>query len=398
MADTTPENGPQYTGGLQGEIEQLEHKIEILRERLDLALSAGKLAWWEMHVPSGMVTFNINKILMLGYSRDEFDNTVHYKRFMEMVHPDDYESTMNAMKYHILGLKEIYETEYRIKTKNGDYKWFYDRGSITDYDENRQPLLVKGIVFDNTARKEAELALKKSEAELRQANLAKDRFFSIIAHDLKSPFNSLMGLADMLYERYHKFDDAKKLELIDKIKNTSESTFELLNDLLDWSRAESNNIRINFEELNVHKLVQDVLHLMLTNVNYKNIHLLNHVEENVTIFADVNLTETVFRNVISNAIKFTPVGGHITVESKEKTGYVEICISDDGIGIPLDKLNNLFHIENKYHTQGTEKETGTGLGLIVTKEFMEKNKGRIRIESKENIGTAIYLTFQKPST
>lgn len=381
---------------LQQEKIRLENELTTIRERLDLSLSAGNLAWWEMDVSSGMVTFNKNKIRMLGYSEKEFGTTVHYKKFMDLVHPDDYEPAMQAMRNHLTGKSNLYEVEYRIRMKNGNYKWFYDRGSITDYDENKQPLKIKGIVFDNSERKQAEEALLKSESKLRNANMAKDRFFSIIAHDLRSPFTSLLGLTDLLNERYNEFTENKKIEIISNLQEVSNNTYNLLTNLLDWSRAESDSIKIEFNVLNLRNLVENVVGLMVPNADKKEIELSNNVHPDTMIFADANLTETVLRNLVSNAIKYTKKGGRIYIEGNEVDHKIDVTVTDNGVGIPPNKLNYLFCIDRKYQTPGTNQEMGTGLGLIVCKEFMEKNKGDIWVESELNKGTTFHLQFKKP--
>ncbi len=380
---------------LQKEKIRLENDLTLIHERLDLSLSAGNLAWWEMNVQTGMVTFNKNKILMLGYTEEEFGTTVHYQKFMELVHPDDNDIAMNAMRDHMNGKSNLYEVEYRIRMKNGKYKWFYDRGSITDYDENKRPLIIKGIVFDNSERKKAEEELIRSESKLRNANLAKDRFFSIIAHDLRSPFTSLLGLTDLLYEKYHDFSENKKIELLKNLQEVSNNTYNLLINLLDWSRAESDGIKIHFSNVNLHNIVGNVLDLMEANANKKEIEMSNDIHPDLTVHADRNLTETVIRNLVSNAIKYTKNNGFIRLEGTDLENRVEVCVIDNGVGIPPNKVNFLFCIDRKYQTPGTNDESGTGLGLIVCKEFMEKNKGEIWVESTLNVGTTFHLQFRK---
>jgi PAS domain S-box-containing protein len=381
---------------LKIEKQRLENEILVLRERLNLTLSVGNLAWWEMHLPTGMVVFNNNKIEMLGYTEEEFGSKVHYEKFMDLVHPDDYDKAMQAMRDHLTGTAEIYETEYRIRMKNGDYKWYYDRGSITEYDDDKQPLMIKGIVFDNSTRKKYEEALIKSESELRNANAAKDRFFSIIAHDLKSPFTSLIGLTELLHNHFHKYDNNKRLDLIKKILDTSDNTYQLLSDLLDWSRAEADNIQINLKELELNHLIDNVLTTVLPAAKRKNIDIKNQIKPETIILADENLTQTVFRNIISNAVKFTPENGRVLIGALEKHDIVEAFVNDNGVGIPFEAMDKLFQISYKYQTLGTNKESGTGLGLIVSHEFMEKNQGKIHVESQVNQGTTFYLTFNKP--
>ncbi|MDZ7816388.1 MAG: PAS domain-containing protein [Planctomycetota bacterium] len=158
---------------LKKENEKLRRELAIITERLELSLSAGNLAWWDWDVSENKVTFNELKVKMLGYEMADFRD-VGYQAFTDLLHPDDYEPAMQAMRDHLSGKKKLYEVEYRIKTSSGEYKWFYDRGSVTDYDEDGKPTRLKGIVFDITSRKRAEMVreqlieqLKKSLKEVR---------------------------------------------------------------------------------------------------------------------------------------------------------------------------------------------------------------------------------------
>ena len=158
---------------LRLENQRLKRELDTITERLELSLSAGNLAWWDWDVKANRVTFNELKVKMLGYEMSDFEN-VGYQAFTDLLHPDDHEKAMQAMRDHLSGEKELYEVEYRIKTSTGEYKWFYDRGSATDYDEEGKPLRLKGIVFDITERKRAEMVreqliekLKKSLKEIK---------------------------------------------------------------------------------------------------------------------------------------------------------------------------------------------------------------------------------------
>jgi PAS domain S-box-containing protein len=379
---------------LQNEKVRLENELAMIRERLDLSLSAGNLAWWEMNIQTGMVTFNRNKFLMLGYTEEEFGMVVHYTKFMDLVHPDDYEQAMNAMRKHLSGQEDLYEVEYRIQMKNGNYKWFYDRGSITEYDENQRPRMLKGIVFDYTERKRSQEALKESEAKLSEVNQAKDKFFSIIAHDLKSPFTSFIGLTDLLYTNFEIFNNERKLQLIESIHSVAGNTYSLLNNLLEWSRAESNLINIKRQRLQLKPLVDNVIKLLCPNADKKKIKLTSLIPSNLHVVADHYLTDAVFRNLISNAIKFTKEGGFVEINAESDGSVVRAKVTDTGVGIPEKEIKHLFSIEHKYQTPGTSDELGTGLGLIICKEFMEKNQGSIEVSSEEEKGTTFTLVFE----
>jgi len=242
-----------------------------------------------------------------------------------------------------------------------------------------------------------ELTLQKEEIqkvvfELEKANKTKDKFFSIIAHDLKSPFNSLLGFSDLLLKN-HKIIDEKERETFIKIINESSlKTFKLLENLLTWARSQTGKIAFSKEIINVSDLITETVTLLEEPARKKEIKLVLDDEKDLLVNADKNMIDTVIRNLVSNAIKFTPKGGVIIVNSQTVTDennqlFAEISVKDSGVGIPLEIQSKLFKITENVTTKGTEQETGTGLGLILCKEFIEKHTGKIWVESEIDKGS-----------
>lgn len=231
--------------------------------------------------------------------------------------------------------------------------------------------------------------LQIQNKELEESNQTKDKFFSIISHDLKSPFNTVLGFSDILLENHKNYDDEKREEIIRYVNTSANSAFKLLENLLTWSQSQSNVIKYMPEKLNLKLLLCETMVNLQELANQKNIQISDTIPENESIIADENMITTVLRNLISNAIKFTNNGGNIVVSSNKQasSNLLEISIEDTGVGIPKDKICDLFRIDTNISTPGTEEETGTGLGLILCKEFVEKNNGEIWVESAVDKGS-----------
>ncbi len=242
-------------------------------------------------------------------------------------------------------------------------------------------------------RKRAETALLESENKLREANAAKDKFFSIIAHDLRNPFNAVIGFSNLLRENISEFDINEISEYIGYINDSAINAYTLLGNLLDWARSQTNSIQFKPEAVNISDIIHSTLVILSGEATKKSITLSNQITPDSLVLADNNMVSTVFRNLISNAIKFTRTGGLITIFSCLCNGFYEFTVEDNGVGIQQKDLEKLFRIDTKVYTKGTAEESGTGLGLILCKEFIEKNNGTIRVESEPGKGSRFIFTL-----
>lgn len=237
--------------------------------------------------------------------------------------------------------------------------------------------------------------LEKTNLKLEELNKTKDKFFSIIAHDLRSPFNTIFGFSELLQQKKDNLEPEKRNTFIDAIFTSSKRIYSLLENLLQWSRMQTERIKFGPKDFLITIVVDDVLDLLHENAASKKISIDNKVNKKLTVHADVDMVNTVLRNILSNSIKFTPEGGNIQLIAEEQKNNVLISISDNGIGIPDVDIPKLFRIDESISTKGTVGESGTGLGLVLCKEFVEKNGGQIWVESKEGVGTTIYFTLPK---
>ncbi len=248
----------------------------------------------------------------------------------------------------------------------------------------------------NTQKKEILLQsneLKKQHNELQLLNATKDKFFSIVAHDLRTPFGTLINMSSSINENFADYETSFIQDRLSDIENSSRDAHQLLENLLEWARSQTNQISITPEQYNLHKLISTCIAPLTSTADHKHIDINNLVDANTKIFVDKNTFSTVIRNLISNALKFTPIEGQILIEVRTNLRHLELRISDSGVGIKPENLTKIFNIANGMTTRGTSQEKGSGLGLILCKEFVEKNGGTISAESVENKGSTFIITM-----
>jgi signal transduction histidine kinase len=228
---------------------------------------------------------------------------------------------------------------------------------------------------------------KKIEQQLIETNGTKDRFFSIIAHDLRNPFNSIVDLITLINEHAEMLSKEDIMEMITELYTNAEKTKELLEGLLQWRKVQSGEIQVEAQSFDLKTITNDTISILSPHAESKQIKIIARVEENITAVADKNMIATVIRNLISNAIKFTPKNGRITVSCYNDTDKLFIHIKDTGMGIEKEDIDKLFRIDKKVSRNGTANEKGSGLGLILCKEFVEKNGGKISVVSTPGEGS-----------
>jgi len=252
-----------------------------------------------------------------------------------------------------------------------------------------------GISFIRLTESEREAAriIKESESKLKELVATKDKFFNIVAHDLKNPFTSLLGSSELLYNNIDQMsvENIRKLALI--LNDSAKGGYSILQNLLDWSRSETGLLKFNPENINLRIVVNESLDNVQLQVANKGISAISEVGEDFFIFTDKNMINTVLRNLISNAVKYTYKKGTVVVRAKKNAKECIITVKDSGIGIEKEKIETLFRLENSLSLPGTEKEQGTGLGLKLCKEFTERMGGRIWVESKDGKGSEFNFTI-----
>jgi signal transduction histidine kinase len=237
------------------------------------------------------------------------------------------------------------------------------------------------------ARVKTHLELTFARQELKELNTTKDKFLSIIAHDLKNPLQILMLSADILHAGYDSFDEDKRKDHILKFLINSRRISELVENLLDWARSQGGGMECKPRRTDIAVLVDENMDLLKESAQKKNIAVTSKIKEGTFVFADGNMMRTVIRNLLSNAVKFTHPGGTVTVTASEKNKNLEIRVTDTGVGIQAEDIPGLFRIDVRKTAKGTAQERGTGLGLILCKEFVEINNGSITVSSTPGKGS-----------
>ena len=242
-------------------------------------------------------------------------------------------------------------------------------------------------------RKRAEAALTESQQNLHSANAAKDKFFSIIAHDLRNPFNTIIGFSNVLRENFNELDIKEKTHFIELINDAAVNSYNLLGNLLDWARSQTNTISFMPMKIDLGEIIMATQSMLRGDAQKKSITVVDMVPEGIYVKADNNMIATIVRNLLTNAIKFTRNDGMVSVSYRMVDNKHEITFGDNGVGIAAENIDKLFIIDTKVATTGTAGEPGTGLGLILCREFIQKNSGTIRVESEEGKGSRFIITL-----
>jgi two-component system sensor histidine kinase/response regulator len=237
--------------------------------------------------------------------------------------------------------------------------------------------------------------LEEQKEELAQLNASKDKFFSIIAHDLRSPLTALLTYTRFAAESLTSFSQDELQEMVDNLRDTSENLYELLENLLDWSRIQGGMMKFYPQKVNIRDVLRRNLALFEPNARQKQIILKSSIQEKMFAYVDEKMVDAIIRNLISNALKFTPTNGHIEVNASQNEEFLKVSVADTGIGVSKEDLPKLFRIDERYRDSGTEGEMGTGLGLILCKELIEKSGGQIWAESEIGKGSTFIFTLPR---
>lgn len=319
-----------------------------------------------------------------GYKPEEFQKDKNL--FLKIIHPDNKEELKEHMKN--LNSPVTGKLEFKIIKKNGD---------IRVIRHNCQPVFdEKGEFIGRRASNRNATDRWLAEQKLKEEIANKDKFFSIISHDLRSPFTALLGYSQMLDEEFDSLTQEEIKNSISSLRKTSKNVFQLLEGLLEWSRAQSDRIEFKQELVDLFEASKNVEILLKNVAAQKGINYLNQILKNTIVFADENMVNTILRNLVSNAIKFTNPGGIVNISSSEGQDKITVIVSDTGKGMTKNELDQLFKINVHFTTIGTNNEVGAGVGLILCKELIEKNGGEIWAESEPGKGSKFYFTLNKP--
>lgn len=335
------------------------------------------LAEWSTEAMKRETGYAFNDVFADGNSWSEF------------IHPEDHKLMFQILRRMISNITDI--SEYRVLTKSGEIIWVQTYSKPVWDEKEKRVVRVVGASQDITERKIAEEKIKAFNQELRILNSNKDKFFSIIAHDLKSPFSALLGYTEMMMQDYDSMSDDEKKNTIAQVRNVVSNVYNLLENLLNWSRIQTGRLKYTPEKIDVELLVEKTISLFNETALKKTINFKFNPVGKIFAYADENMVYTVLRNIVSNAIKFSNKNDEIRIVCSVSNERVEILVSDDGVGILDEDIKKIFNIGVHHSTYGTDKEAGSGLGLLLSKELIEMNKGELEIKSELNYGTEIKI-------
>ena len=324
---------------------------------------------------------------LYGYTYDDLIHDLGTNLSDFSAHPEIGEIMSTCIKD-----KESIVYSVQDKSKSGQQIWAQTTLTpILDKDGS----IIKLVTIDSDICKikEAEEEISKQRDDLKELNAAKDKFFSIISHDLKNPFSVLLSVTEALLEGFSQLSDEEKSVSIQRINKSANLLFNLLDNLLQWSMSQTGRLQYIPEKADLRTIVFGNISLLRMNADNKDIDLSTNIPEKTYVHADVDMIKTVIRNLLTNAIKFNKKGGKVEVTALKKHDFYEISVSDSGIGLSEEDKNKLFRIDVKNKTIGTSREKGTGLGLILSKEYIEKNGGKIWVESKPDKGSRFIFTL-----
>lgn len=380
------------------ERKRADEKLRESEQQLQFVLKGSQLGFWDWDLEADKVTRNDRWAEMLGYSAKEIEFSVD--QWSDLIHPEDRENAIKSIQNHLEGKTEIHRTEYRMKHKDGHYIWVLDQAQAVKRNADGKVIRMSGTHSDITELKKTEERIKRQNEKLQKSNAEKDKFFSIIAHDLKSPFNAILGFSELFVDLVsaNELDREEAIKFAKIISDSSNKVVDLLTNLMEWSRSQTGRIAVHPVQFNLKEVVDETAVLFNETLKQKSITFENNAMENLEVISDKDMISTVVRNLVSNAAKFTPSGGKIIVSAAAEPEQIKITVRDTGIGIPEAILDKLFTIGENYSTPGTENEEGTGLGLIICKEFVEKLGGRIWAESQPGKGSAFIFTIPSSPT
>ena len=373
------------------EIGSINNNLTKERDLIQKYLNLVEVLILSFNTDGSIQMVNRKGLEILGYEKDELQNKNWFKTCLPQ--PQGMEQIFPIYKEILAGNIESFEHfENEIITKTGEKRliaWH------NNYLRNENGVIEASISSgeDITDRKQAELKIQQQNMELIKLNTDKDRFISILAHDLKSPFGSLVGFSELLLANIRKYDISKIEKHLTNIYNSAQNIYSLLDDLLMWARSQSGHLQFEPNEYNFAKLNADIIQVLTPTANAKKITINQFADSDIIVYADIDMLKTVLRNLISNAIKYTNCEGTIDITANKSPSEITISVSDNGVGIAPQNLSKLFDMAQKHTTSGTSGEKGTGLGILLCKEFVEKHGGRIWVESELGQGSTFKFTL-----
>jgi PAS domain S-box-containing protein len=363
----------------------IANQMEFSNTRLNLAIEGANEGLWDIDLEKNQLYTNDRCITMLGYKKGELE--LDYSKLWSSIHPDDRNKVREAFDNHLNGENEKFDAVYRLKAKDNNWKWILDHGRVVMRSPEGKPLRFMGTRLDINDQKENEL-------KLHQLVETQDKLFSIIAHDLRGPIGSFAQGIELLTDGTLTDENLKK-RLMEELRKTSQTTYRLLENLLNWSISKANIMNIEPEPLRIKQLIEENLKLLAAFTLQKSIRIKVEADDSLMAFADRDSVNLVLRNLLNNAVKFTPTLGMVKISAHDAGQKVELQVNDTGIGMSRELVENLFKLNNYNSSLGTNNEKGSGIGLVLCKDVVERNGGSIWAESIPGSGSSFRFTLPR---
>jgi len=373
------------TGNIANALERKQYLNQFKNSemRLRLALDGAREGMWDWDLQKDEIYFTDIGYEIIDQDLDESLGKGH--KWQSLIHPDDWGWVSELFIDHKKSKIDYFEATFRVIGKSGKEKWILNHGRIIERDKDGLATRAIGTLIDISKQKETEEQLKRLLA-------TKDKLFSIISHDLRGPIGSFMQVIELLTSDIQITPDVQDSLLLE-LKDMSKNTFYLLENLLSWSRSQRSEIVYNPRTIIVNELIKENISLLANAAGQKTITLQFETKANYSAYADYDMVNLVVRNLLSNGIKFTRVGGLIVIHISDRKEFIEVEIADNGVGMSQEVADKLFTDNNFHSTYGTGNEKGSGLGLVLCKDFVHRNGGSIRVESVQDKGSRFIFTL-----
>jgi PAS domain S-box-containing protein len=375
----------------QESVDRLQKKVSELSEshaQSSRALFGGDLAWWDWDYKTGNMTFNENRARMLGYGVGELPQK--YDKIVRMIHPDDYKDTIARLQRHLSGTHPNYEAEFRLKTKSGEWRWFFDKGKIVETDILGNPTRLAGVLIDIHERKNIENELVVIRDKTIAESRAKSSFLVSMSHDIYTPMAGVIGMAEIL--KQSKLSQ-EQVEYLNTIVKSATNLLSILNDIIEISKLEAGKLEFHEKPFSIHQVIEEITGSFVEKVHEKGLEILSFQDPNipVEVVGDPVRLRQVMRILADNALKFTE-NGEIRIEAHflewdDETVKVKFNVCDTGIGISEAGMKMLFTSFGKLDTPESKKYSGGGLGLAIARKLIDRMNGHITVESTPGTGT-----------
>ncbi|MBN1491792.1 MAG: PAS domain S-box protein [Phycisphaerae bacterium] len=371
-----------------------EQALRQSEERLELALKGAALGLWDVHVPTGQAVFNDRWAEMLGYSLDELEP--HFDTWRRLLHPDDRARAERAFQLHVEGKWPFFETEFRMRTKAGNWKWIFVRGKAVEQGPGGRALRVAGTHLDITERKATEATLRAAKEAAEEASRMKSRFLANVSHEVRTPLNAIVGFSEVIQRTTT--DDLVRRQAR-TILRESETLLQLINELLDHAKIEAGKLDLDFRPVDLRQLLNEIRTGIEPLASEKGLESRFTVSDDVPpyVVGDGLRIRQVLVNLISNAIKFTERGRvSVVVEpcvTAETETTLRFSVIDTGIGISADKQAAVFESFTQVDGSATRRYGGTGLGTTISKQLVEMMGGRIGFDSEPGKGSTFWFVL-----